>query len=98
METPPPPRVIPDHIFTARCQLQRCQKPVGAFHLPQVGAVVVFGCHSCGLYSVFRSTPTALESYLVDRDRRTILDKRTGRATPSTSATPPLPPVRKRDS
>lgn len=46
---------LAERIFTCLCQNPRCHEPLGGFHFPGMGGIVIFRCQKCGAASAFKN-------------------------------------------
>jgi len=74
-KTPPRPvaeSMVPAQYFRTLCQNPRCRCPLGGFHIPQVGATVLYACHKCSHVSIFRVDTYGISVQLQDRHGRVL--------------------------
>lgn len=76
-----PQQIIPPLYFKTICQNPSCRTPLGGFHVPQVGATIIYACQRCQHASVYKVEQFGIVPFLLDRHGKEVK--------------PPSPAVRK---
>lgn len=69
---PAPASILPDQYFRTLCQNPKCRAPLGGFHVPQVGATILYACHRCRNVSIFRVDTHQITTQLQDPKGRVL--------------------------